>query len=1118
MTPSLVEQKWHWLALRTTGQVQINLQVNGIYVAAVQNGGGDVYANGTVEPSWQLFTLIKVDNDGVLKHGDQVYIRTSNDYYLILTNNIVKATAKTAAAAAKFTLEKIRGWGEIQVGEPVVIRASNGNIVQPSPTAPRPLEATQSTLTDSALFTITYVGGGKNGPLGDKSTFGLVNHSFESPEAGRRHPIQEAHIQEQLKKPDNKLKPEQVNTHPVGNDGVPYGWDVLAFRYKDGLFKRPSTGWGDSPVRIVGFDNPGPWALPRLNEPGYFKFPGNKTFHIHSDTHPIEIEIGQRFNVPGRPRLGPGRYRFTIRVRPRSWAEGGGGATPEQDKYPTEPKTSQVMLFGGSAKNRAEGPIYDATAVKYGQWTTIVPLEFEVTAMEEVHVGILLRGQRGNLLRYGWYLDEATLEPIIPPECDHGQRYHFFEKGIIFEKPNGEQYALWDDIFTRWQILKAECDFMGDPIADQAATREQVNYAHFEHGSIYQAPTHNAQEIYEDFQSKWYQFGNFPALPYLVRLKTYLGDALAYKDNTAAKPWVATIFSLEKSDNIPLTDGDTLFIRTLNQYYLTASNLKLTAVLPTGLPTPQETFSIVKINGGGEIFPGDFVAIKTHQGNYFSVGQHGLEIVTASGASVKEVFTFEFLGMGRHNVLGYPINLKNDVMEFEHGSLQRNLEQAELSIFQQNMALLPDPDVDWNEGEKYAGTDQAAAAAALIDYLCGHQPAFVGLSECFVATTKASQPWSRQIIKSQLRKIYPNILEGPQEGNNFIPQNAGLLLLSKHPIVASHHTIYRHYSPGTHPWSVRGALHAQIRVANQYDMDVFLTQMPDGTGDIRARQLDQLASFIHAHREPDRPTLLMGDLEVDAFGPLFEELARSLKPGINLWNTGNHDSFTANAPENTFRKIPQIPPPAATRPDYFIIWPGDKVETVYTSVEIINDIKTRPDDRPVSDHYGLRVAQTHRKQWTIVINQPPPQQVVVKLKEFHCLTRTPGATDDHPVFALSRASEPEIQSVPVTILEDGYKEIADVITLKIDTPPDAFEIRVTGQDQNPLDTERLSNLPHEALGTTSWTIDTTNLIRLAARPATRVLPLTKVGQNHLNKDIGEYVVELEIDEAKLFTS
>lgn len=1118
MTPSPVEQKWHWLALRTQGQAQINLKIDGLFVAAEQGGGGDVHANRTGTQSWELFTLIKVENDGALKHGDQVYFRTFNDSYLTLANNIVKATAKTAATATKFTLEKIRGWGEIQVGEPVVIRASNGNTVQPSATAPRPLEATQSTLTDSALFTINYIGGGKNGPLGDKSTFGLVNHSFESPEAGRRHPIQEAHIQEQLKKPDNKLKSEQINTHPVGNDSVPYGWDVLAFRYKDGLFKRPSTGWGDSPVRIVGLDNPGPWALPRLNEPSQYKFSDNKTFHIHSDTHPIEIEIGQRFNVPGRPRLGPGRYRFTMRVRPRSWAEGGGGPTPEQDKYPSEPKTSQVMLFGGPAKNRTEGPTYDATTVKYGQWTAIVPLEFEVTAMEEVHVGILLRGQGGNLLRYGWYLDEATLEPIIPPECDHGQRYHFFEKGIIFEKPNGEQHALWDDILTRWQMLKAECDFMGDPIADQAVTREQVNYAHFEHGSIYQAPNHNAQEIYGDFQSKWYQFGNSPALPYLVRLKTYLRDALTYTDNVAAKSWLATIFSLEKSDNVPLTDGDTIFIRTLNQYYLAVSNLKLQAILPTELPTQQEMFTIVKINGSGKIFPGDLVAIKTHQGNYFSVGQHGLEIVTASGASIKEVFTFEFLGMGRHNVLGYPINFKNDMMEFEHGSLQRSLEQAELSIFQQNMALLPDRDIDWDEGDDYAGTDRAAATAALIDYLCEHQPAFVGLSECFVATTKASQPWSRQIIKSQLRKVYPNFLEGPQEGNNFIPQNAGLLLLSKHPIVASHHTIYRHYLPGTRAWSVRGALHAQVRVTDQYDIDVFLTQLPDGTGDIRARQLDHLASFIHAYREPDRPTLLMGDLNVDAFGPSFEELARSLKLGINLWNTGTNNSFTANAPENTFIKTPQIPPPTATRPDYFIIWPGDKIEAVYTSVRIINDIKTIPDDRHISDHYGLRVAQTHRKQWTILINQPPPQQVIVKLKDFHCLTRTPGATDDHPVFALSKANEPEVQSLPVTILEDGYKEITDLITLKLDTLSTALEIRVTGQDQNPLDLERLPNLPHEMLGATLWTIDTTNLIRLAARPITRVLPLIKSDQSHLNKDKGEYVVKVETAEVESSTS
>lgn len=64
MTPSPVEQKWHWLALRTQGQAQINLKIDGLFVAAEQGGGGDVHANRTGTQSWELFTLIKVENDG----------------------------------------------------------------------------------------------------------------------------------------------------------------------------------------------------------------------------------------------------------------------------------------------------------------------------------------------------------------------------------------------------------------------------------------------------------------------------------------------------------------------------------------------------------------------------------------------------------------------------------------------------------------------------------------------------------------------------------------------------------------------------------------------------------------------------------------------------------------------------------------------------------------------------------------------------------------------------------------------------------------------------------------------------------------------------------------------
>ena len=58
----------------------------------------------------------------------------------------------------------------------------------------------------------------------------------------------------------------------------------------------------------------------------------------------------------------------------------------------------------------------------------------------------------------------------------------------------------------------------------------------------------------------------------------------------------------------------------------------------------------------------------------------------------------------------------------------------------------------------------------------------VGLCECFV-------DGERNRVKAKLRDIYPWSLEGPDEAD--LESDGGLLLLSRHRVIARHQTIYR---------------------------------------------------------------------------------------------------------------------------------------------------------------------------------------------------------------------------------------------------------------------------------------------------------------------------------------
>src|SRR5205823_4886002 len=201
-----------------------------------------------------------------------------------------------------------------------------------------------------------------------------------------------------------------------------------------------------------------------------------------------------------------------------------------------------------------------------------------------------------------------------------------------------------------------------------------------------------------------------------------------------------------------------------------------------------------------------------------------------------------------------------------------------LAFYAQNMGLLPGP--------LYKGIDRDAALGALIARLRAHQPDVVGLCEMWTED-------DRERITGELRDLYPYVLDGPHDPIDLVVTDVelmggGLLLLSRHRIVASGSTVYRHCS-GDDCLTNKGVLHARVqRIGSPCPVDLFLThtQAPEPTiggtvagarAAVRA-QITHLAAFIKASRDPVVPAMLFGDFNVDAFAhpDLYEYLVQSL--------------------------------------------------------------------------------------------------------------------------------------------------------------------------------------------------------------------------------------------------
>jgi hypothetical protein len=394
---------------------------------------------------------------------------------------------------------------------------------------------------------------------------------------------------------------------------------------------------------------------------------------------------------------------------------------------------------------------------------------------------------------------------------------------------------------------------------------------------------------------------------------------------------------------------------------------------------------------------------------------------------------------------------------------------APLRFLAQNTALLP--------STLYKGADQDEAIAALVTMLRASAPDVVGLSECWTGKTK------EQITKP-LKDLYPYSLSGPGTGLvNADVEDGGLLLLSRHRIVAHHETIFRQCE-GEDCESSKGALHAQIAVAGHpalYDVFLAHTQSPNPKlgedADAREALLSQaqhLGAFIAACRG-DGPALLLGDLNIAADGGDYAQLAAALGGARDLWSSCGRATLAAigvTDPDrqrgitfdevNPFETGGSLPLDSASRNhqgdriDYAFCWPGEDFLSLFGGMEIVR--AQTANGRELSDHYGLALRQAKVARRALPLDSRPIKNLQIRLERFRCLEVTdgtiPGVDDDDEVqFTLTgRPQSGSPQNQLSALIEDISNGTAGTFdpapTLSFGDPGDYLDVEVWAQEMD----------------------------------------------------------------------
>jgi len=462
---------------------------------------------------------------------------------------------------------------------------------------------------------------------------------------------------------------------------------------------------------------------------------------------------------------------------------------------------------------------------------------------------------------------------------------------------------------------------------------------------------------------------------------------------------------------------------------------------------------------------------------------------------------FSVVTLDANPTLGYPISEERDApggrrtQYFEFGSITwRVTDTPRLRFLAQNTALLPtvapSPSFPFWQ-HPYRGAERERAIRALIEHLRANQYDVVGLSECF-------EDGERSTIWSAVRDIYPHTpLEGPDE--NDVEQDGALLLMSRHPILERHQTIYRQ-AEGNDRYANKGVLHALIQVpglATGYDVFLSHTQDPNANPNAVSalkKQWLHLSAFIRAYSSPERPAILLGDLNTNAFNPeLFNTFRQRLNYPEDLWLTSGDGSSGITIDDH--KSFSKDSPPLAvddpqryrngSRVDYLLSWPGLHYAPQFRHTQVLHLQSSA--GRDLSDHYGLSTEMAEMREFTVDVRRPITQ-IEVELMGFRCLEESDELGDDSPYFTLDLGTANErwmVQSLTTARVDNiSTGEVHNYLrqVLRVADPGDYINLIIKGKEYD-------AGTGDDSLGRQQLQISRNELLMLWGGASSRVMPL-----------------------------
>lgn len=442
-----------------------------------------------------------------------------------------------------------------------------------------------------------------------------------------------------------------------------------------------------------------------------------------------------------------------------------------------------------------------------------------------------------------------------------------------------------------------------------------------------------------------------------------------------------------------------------------------------------------------------------------------------------------------HNLSPMPFRLRQQ-FGLKGAKLHFLVRSVPFTILTYNMALLVTP-------APYNGTDRHGAINELVTRIKADPPDVVGLCEVFANDEKEQ-------IRTGLRHVYAHSLWGPDEDD--FESDGGLLLLSKHPFLSKHASIYRQCA-GVFAdcMANKGILHIQVRPpGSPVPYDIYHTHAQNieenGGKEALYSQLLHMAHMYQACSDPHHPKIIIGDLNIPGEIPQhYDQLIQRLAKPVDMWVVAGNAPSTGftNTRDNNFYADPNEAPSQNSRLDYVLMKAGQSFIPILKEIQIL---KWSRNGRQISDHFGLFARFDQLVEVKVDISGSI-SEVRTRIKAFRCLDETTGPGSDEVQFAISiKDSQSNFDMRRTNKFEDVNDGETRSVTMEFarlnGDPGNLVSIQVFGTELDDLS-------DNDSLGKTSVSISRTDLLLKKDSSFSHHMPL-------LTEDGGEYSLVIEV--------